>query len=315
MNNENINLNESPKKNNLGLIIGIAVAVVLIALGIILIPKMINNESSSKIKEETKVKTKEEEKSSNTKKVDYTEYTENYPKEKRTIDYYYNIFTPAFDKTKYNKEISFFGKIIEGPLTIKKLKDNNIIFNNNGYTFEYRYDGQTIKTYKGINIYIDGEKYPDDNSPSVYLIDTDNNDNDEIYYDNSTIYKNTKNVIVPYIKNVDIDNLTLDDIINSLGVPTYVGERISKLEKVEKTFGLTYFSYIYDYNDDIFKFEITYSEKGGIDITNMIYMGKEYYYNRKVSSYNSNSNDYTHYNNLKEFYEHQYELYQEDLTK
>lgn len=300
---------EQTTNNKIIIIVGIGV---VLAIGAFLGFKLLSKDNNTNESNKSNTNLIQETKTNNN---DYSNYTSSIPKEERTIDYYYNIYTPAFDKSKYDKKISFFGNIIEGPLTIKNLTNNNYTFKNNSYSMTVKVDnGKSTETYKGIDVYINGTRYPQDSLSSVVLIETENNENDEIYFDQSSIFQDNKNIIVPNMKNVDLNNITIDDLIDSLGVPTYVDGRETKLENAKKSFGLIYFSYIYDYDDDIFKFDLTYSKNGGIDITDMIYMGKQYY-NRKVSIFNIDSNDYTEYNNSKEYYEHQYKLYQEDLKK
>ena len=115
---------KTKKKKPIGIVI-LIVAIILIIIGISLKPK---NEAKTESKKNSN---NNNETTTSTEKVDYKEYTEKYPQEKRNIDYYYNIYTPAFNKQRYNGKISLFGKIVDGPLTIQTLNNNNITYSKN----------------------------------------------------------------------------------------------------------------------------------------------------------------------------------------
>ncbi len=296
---------KNKNKKSIGIVL-LIVAIILIIIGIVL-----------NLKKETQAnKNTDNNKNSNTistEKVDYKEYTEKYPQDKRNIDFYYNIYTPAFNKQKYNGKISLFGKIVDGPLTIQTLNNNNITYSKNHDSMTTITDANTENDYEGIDLLIDGIKYPkSDLSPSVYIM---NETTGELYFDQSTTNNGTEDIIVPDMGNIDLNKLTVDDIINTLGVPTYVGERKTKLENAKTgLFGTLTYSYVYDFGDDTFEFVIIYSESVGNSITNFIYRGKDTF-NGKMSKRDLSTMEYSYYNSYKDYYEEQYKAYQEDLKK
>lgn len=297
---------KTKKKKPIGIVI-LIVAIILIIIGISLKPK---NEAKTESKKNSN---NNNETTTSTEKVDYKEYTEKYPQEKRNIDYYYNIYTPAFNKQRYNGKISLFGKIVDGPLTTQTLNNNNITYSKNHASMTTITDENTENEYRGIDLFIDGIKYPkSDYSPSVYII---NETTGELYFDQSTTNQGTEDIIVPYLGNIDLNNLTVDDIINTLGVPTYVGERKTKLENTKTgLFGTLTYSYVYDFGDDTFEFGIIYSESTGNNFTNFIYRGKDTF-NGKMSKRDLSTKEYSYYNSYKDYYEEQYKAYQEALKK
>ena len=293
------------------MIITIGVTIVLAALVFVMIKL---SSKDNMIKDNNKTNSNVDKPQPTTNYTDYSSYTEKVARGNRTIEYYYNIYTPAFNKTKYNKKISFFGTILEGPLTIKKLTNSNITFKNNSGNMKTYKNGEVIQKYNGIDVYIDGVRYPQEKISFVVLIDAKNGEDDEIYFNQGTTSKDVKNIIVPYMENVDLNNITIDDLIDSLGVPTYVDGRDRKLENVKKPSGPILFSYVYDYEDDIFVFDFVYYKNTGINLTDMKYFGK-LYYTRQVNVFNDDKSGYIEYNGYKEYYEYQYNLYQEDLKR
>ncbi len=275
-------------------------------------------------KEKDKEKETTEESSNTDTSVDYSSYTESVPRSERDIEYYWNINTDAFDKTKFDGQISVFGTIMDTKLTGKTLKDAGFTFVS--WTSE---DGDateqaTLDYGAETNQYMDyGLLYKNDKVYPTYnynvKVDLTNfagtndayADSTEVFFNQATIYQDESNVIVPYIENMDYSKMTIDDIIDTLGVPTYVEGRTEKLEEdVESEM----FNYVYVYDDYTFIFNFMYFDNTGISITGLRYMGSSFFA-QPVEAFNSDTFENDTYDTYTAFLEEQYAAYQESIGK
>ena len=251
--------------------------------------------------------------------VDYSQYTADYPVEKRTLDYYWNIDTSGFDKTQFDGIFSLFGNDFNGKITGKTLKDN-------GYQLQI---GSGLFTELMLDK--DNNCYSD-KSNGAYIL------KDDVEYENSMFLKNYKNETDLYSDNTEIkfywgttdkkfsdiifpkclvagqdenvgDNLKIDDIIEKLGVPTYVEERTDS--SIEDKM---HFTYIYVYDDYVFEFGMTYlssdeeSTEIGNAVTSYWYVGMQTY-DQPCKYYDAESDEMLNYDSPFDFLKKDQEKY------
>lgn len=264
--------------------------------------------------------------SSNT-NVDYSKYTASVPRTNRTLDYYWNINTANFDKTIFDGRISVFGTIMNTKLTGKTIKDAGFIFvtwtSTNGNPEE-----QTKLNYDSENEYYSnyGLLYSSDKVFPTYNynvkvsfanytgVNAVYDDNTELYFDQPTIKHDQGNLVIPYMENVNYSDMTIDDIIDTLGVPTYVEGRSSKLEDAGKSFGSTTFNYIYVYDDYTFKFNFMHYDNTGFSITGITYMGSQKF-GRPVEVFNWDTMENDVYDTYSKFLDKQQNEYLKAINK
>lgn len=142
-----------------------------------------------------------------------------------------------------------------------------------------------------------------------------NSDDTEVYFSHSSTIRSEKNMLYPVMEGVSSSKITIDDIIDNLGVPTYVASRTSKLEDAGTSLGATIFSYVYVYDDYVFEFGFTYYKNTGVKLTNITYMGKQRFA-QPVEILNKETNEYeTAYDNRTQYYEHQQDEYLKAIGK
>jgi len=79
----------------------------------------------------------------------------------------------------------------------------------------------------------------------------------ELYFNQNLISQDLYCEIVPYIENVDYSKLTIDDDIDNLGAPTYVGGRTMTVKNITATSRGIYI-YGYGENKDLSLIGLTY---------------------------------------------------------
>lgn len=254
-------------------------------------------------------------------KADYSTYTSDVPRSERNIDYYWNINTDTFDKTKFDGKISVFGTVMNTKLTGKTLKDAGFMFvsmkSEDGNATEettMKYDSEEKYYHVYGLLYANNKVYPTYNyNVSVDLLNYQGinsiyDDTSEVYFSQNSIYQDKDNVIVPYMENVDYSKLTIDDIIDHLGAPTYVEGRVEKLDASDTSSGSTSFSYLYVYDDYVFKFNFMYNERTGCSVVGLIYMGRQKFNSpTKVFNYDTYETDV--YESYSKYLDEQYEKY------
>ena len=230
--------------------------------------------------------------------VNYSTYTADVPKDQRTIDYYWNINTATFDKNKFDGRISVFGTIMNTKLTGKTLKDAGFIVvslsskddkPNEKIELNYNSEDDYYSNY-GL-LYINNKVYPTYNlNVAVDFVNYQGiksvyDDSTELYFNQNTTYQDVDNIIIPYMENIDYSELTIDDSIDNLGVPTYVEGRTTKLEDTGTSLGAVMFGYVYVYDDYTFMFNFMYYDNTGLSIIGFTYMGSEKF-SRPVEVFN-----------------------------
>lgn len=178
-----------------------------------------------------------------------------------TLDYYWNIDTQSFDKSKFNGEISFYGNIINGKITTDKLLEVGIEikrYKNSQIENEtLNYNNESDFWYlESPYISKNGEALQSSTSGSVtftstipYIINYTNN---EIYSEHSYVmlsksfgWNLTKYDIYPNILDIEsAKDINIDLVLDKLGNPTYVSGRTDKTLK--SIYGYTTYVYVYD---------------------------------------------------------------------
>lgn len=206
------------------------------------------------------------EKNKNTKNTKYSNYTANYPIQDRDLDYYWNINTEGYSSTKYDGKISFFGDIITTKITGKTLKDNGytIIDAPSSYSYSKNFfsNKKIDYTIKSGHVQKNSQQFPDESDVSYTLalpefINFGNNndfysDETEFYYEFSKTVKTDSNIVYPSIKGTKFSDLTIDLIIEHMGVPTYVakGDALTPTTRTSMTTeDVMTFDYYYEYPD------------------------------------------------------------------
>ncbi len=175
------------------------------------------------------------------------------------VGYYYNIDTSKFDKSKYNGKIHFFGDEIEGKITTNKLK-------NLGIEISY-FKKETTKTghtnFKSPSFSIDTTAdiiNADLNIPELGgdLSLVDYTGGSELYSDTTLLLSRSsfgfsltgRNIYPSQLGINNYKDITIDLLLEKLGNPTYVYERVSSCLKSINT----YTTYVYVYDDVVFLF-------------------------------------------------------------
>lgn len=258
----------------------------------------------------------------------YASYTADYSEESRNRDYYWNINTDTFDKTKFDGKISFFGNVIESKITGKTLADNGYNFSEvTYYTCNdiFHINDEIEKNYiqKCGQLSKNSKSYPIDYSsvgvPTLINFDKNDNfmnDNVEIYYEyNKTndyvdfvTETEESNIIFPYFDGIKYDDLSIDLIIEKMGVPTYVSDR-TDAEDYPMTF-----SYYYVYDDYVFKFDFIHITS--TKFTGVTYMGRNIFNHSRIEYYYDDNNDETYrVYNFKDLMDDEYKTYLKAINK
>ena len=175
-----------------------------------------------------------------------------------TLDYYWNIDTQDFDKSKFDGKISFYGSIIEGKLTTEKLQEAGIEVSLLGVD-------TTLKTnserdywyYETPRLLRDGEKLPMSTNESIYSPIIINFVNDELYSEHSNVVEGyaydefhwglLEYNIYPTVLGVESPHdITIDLVLEKLGAPTYVVDRTDKTMSEKDLYAYTVYLYVYD---------------------------------------------------------------------
>lgn len=207
---------------------------------------------------------------------DYSVYTKDYPVEKRTLDYYWNIDTSSFDKNMFDGSFSLFGYDFSGKITGSTLQENGFGIEIGGYPACLFWD-------KEENCFWDLT-----NGSDIYMGDTEigqvtlrNYSNEDNFYSSNTevdFYCGDSDAtfneaIIPkcFVTSKDdkmLESMTFDDVINHLGVPTYViGRQDNSIDDV------AFIEYLYAYDDYILIFASVYTDRNGAAVTGVTYTG------------------------------------------
>ena len=139
-------------------------------------------------------------------------------------------------------------------------------------------------------------------------------DNTEISYywnDNTETYND---IIIPasLINNPEekvYKNLTIDNVVDKLGAPTYVQGRLTKTIENGQ-----FFKYVYVYNDYTLWFEILYYENTGITITGFRYEGNQSF-SQPCEYYDAELAEFRNYKNSLEYLNEEQTKYEKTLKK
>lgn len=254
--------------------------------------------------------------------VDYSEYNADFPKEERTIDYYWNINTGDFDKEKFDGRFSVFGTIMNTKITGKTLSDAGFKFVDSSLRDESElvYDYQEKYYHNEVYVYKDGQVSPNTKNYNwIYLknyegISSAYDDSTEFYFEGVSVGEKLSDVVVPCMENVDYSKLTIDDIIDNLGVPTYVGGRETKLEDAGDFFGATVFYYHYVYDDYTLSYEFMYYDSTGCNTVGFRYQDNKVIM-RSFDAVDVNTYETNFYNNQLEFWDEQQSKYLQAINK
>ncbi len=170
-----------------------------------------------------------------------------------TLDYYWNIDTTAFNPTKFNGNINFFGETINGKITTNKLKNAGIEVKGD-YLFESNVTG--IYYRDNIKLSIDANSVISNdiaggmtsNDMSLYNYKGDN----AIYSDDTLVTMGIgtpwnltcRNIFPEQFGITTYEDITIDLVLKELGNPTYVIGRKDK--NLESIYGYTTYLYVYD---------------------------------------------------------------------
>lgn len=276
-NNQNLGINPK-KKSKIGIVVFVIIALIVILGVVILISK-------NKVQSTTN--------NSNSVGNIYSNYTEDYPIENRNIEYYWNINTEAYDSTKFDGSISFFGNIITTKITGKTLFENGytIIDPPSSYSYSKNFFGNrpVNNTYdyrlKSGYIQKESQKFPDESRvadtlalPKFINFGDDISyytDETEFYYEYNKTDKSDVNVVFPSLNGTAYENLTIDYIIEKMGVPTYVASGDTLIPTVrndDNSENIMTFNYYYEYSDYTFVFHFMgFNQK----LTGVTYIGMQ----------------------------------------
>lgn len=304
-NNMNNNINPvSSKKANLGLIIGIiGVVVVVVVIAFLLFNKS-TNESND-----------------NNSGNNITENNEQNKEDNNTIsseiNKYWNIDTTKFNASLFDGKFSMGGEIIQSKLTGKTLQDNGYGLRiGSGLFTELLWDqDNNIYSDKSNEVYIlkNNEEIQDHLHLANYKNETNlYSDNTEISYYWNDITKTYDDIIIPtsLITNLEdkVDKtLTIDKVVEKLGVPTYVQGRLTKTIDNGQ-----FFKYVYVYNDYTLWFELLYYENTGISLTGFEYEGN-LSFNQPCKYYDAELEEFRNYNNSLEYLKEEQIKYEKTL--
>lgn len=233
------------------------------------------------------------------------------------IDKYWNIDTSEFNASLFDEKFSISGNVIQSKLTGKTLKDNGYELRiGSGLFTELLWDkDNNIYSDKSNGAYIlrNNEEIQSD----IYLENYKNetnlySDNTEISYywnDNTETYND---IIIPasLINNPEekvYKNLTIDNVVDKLGAPTYVQGRLTKTIENGQ-----FFKYVYVYNDYTLWFEILYYESTGITITGFRYEGNQSF-SQPCEYYDAELAEFRNYNNSLEYLNEEQTKYEKSL--
>lgn len=233
------------------------------------------------------------------------------------IDRYWNIDTSEFNVSLFDGKFSISGNVIQNKLTGKTLKDNGYELRiGSGLFTELLWDrDNNIYSDKSNGAYI--LRNNQEVQSGIYLENYKNetnlySDNTEISYywnDNTETYND---IIIPasLINNPEekvYKNLTIDNVVDKLGAPTYVQGRLTKTIENGQ-----FFKYVYVYNDYTLWFEILYYESTGITITGFRYEGNQAF-SQPCKYYDAELNEFRNYNNSLEYLNEEQTKYEKSL--
>lgn len=246
---------------------------------------------------------------------DYSVYTKDYPVEKRTLDYYWNIDTSGFDKNMFDGTFSVFGYDLNGKITGSSLQTNGFGIETDNYPISLLWDSEE-------NCYSDLT-----NGTEIYMGDTElgyvalrNYNNEDSFYSDYTevdffavnIDTTFSEAIIPkcLVTNKDdkiLETITFDDVIEHLGVPTYViGRQDHSIDDV----GLI--EYLYAYDDYILIFSSVFLDRNEAIFSDVAYTGMSIY-NQPCTYYDADTGESENFDSPFGFLERDQALYLESI--
>lgn len=304
-NNNNQSFNgKPPKKMNLGLIIGTISAVIIAGIvGTILI---LNNNSKSTNSDNNYDNTE-----NNAQKEDESDTLPN------EINKYWNINTKEFNASLFDGKFSIGGDVVQSKLTGKTLKENGYVLRiGSGLFKELLWDKENnVYSDKSNGAYI--LKNNEELLGNIYLENYKNetnlySDNTEISYYWNDITETYNDIIIPTClinksEELVYKTLTIDNIVDKLGAPTYVQGRLTKsIENGE------FFKYVYVYNDYTLWFEMLYYKNQGITVTGFRYEGNQSF-NQPCKYYDADIDEFREYNKSLDYLNEEQTKYEKSL--
>lgn len=288
------NMDRKPKKFKLSLVIGIVAVVIVI--GIIGLSIMLNNNKSTDNPQNNEQTTAE---------------SSNIPTE---INKYWNINTKEFNASLFDGKFSIGGDVIQAKLTGKTLNENGYVLRiGSGLFEELIWDSDN-------NVYSDksnGAYILKNNEELVEGIHLENynkekslySDNTEISFSWNDTMSKYNDIIIPtiLIDKLDesvYDTLTVENIVDKLGAPTYVQGRLTK--SIENG---QFFKYVYVYNDYTLWFEMAYYDTLGITVTGFRYEGNQSF-NQPCKYYDSDSDEFRQYDKSLDYLNEEQDKYE-----
>lgn len=283
------------KKILLGLMCGVLVLGLAICFG-----KQVNNKDNNY--DDTK---------NNTQKEDVTDTV------KSEINKYWNINTKEFDASLFDGRFSIGGDIVQSKLTGKTLKESGyelrigsglfkeLLWDNDKNVYSDKSNGAHIlKNNEELlgNIHLENYK----KETSLY------SDNTEIsFYWNDTTEK-YRDIIIPKCLFDKSDEkvyktLTINNIVDRLGAPTYVQGRLTKTIDDGQ-----FFKYVYVYNDYTLWFEMVYYKKQGITVTGFLYEGCNSF-SQPCKYYDADADEFREYNKRLDYLNEEQVKYEKSL--
>ncbi len=228
-----------------------------------------------------------------------------------------NINTKDFNAALFDGKFSIGGDVVQSKLTGKTLKENGYELRIGSGLFEELLWDEDNNVYsdKSNGAYI--LKNNEELLEGIYLKNYKNeadlySDNTEIsyYWNDSTETYN--DIIIPTClidKSEDLVNgtLTVDNIVDKLGVPTYVQGRLTK--SIEDG---QFFQYVYVYNDYTLWFEMLYYTNSGITVTGFRYEGNQSF-NQPCQYYDADKGEIIDYNKSLDYLNEEQTKYEKSL--
>ncbi len=183
-----------------------------------------------------------------------------------TLDYYWNIDTTQFDKSKFDGSIYFYGETLNGKITSNTIKEAGIEIEeaSEGQLEEAPHEDDNFNYYMILTLLKDGTEIESEILEPYLICYTEN---DSFYSDDALFttrrndfgcFGGNKDVFPSVLGVSDSSEITIDLVLEKLGNPTYVHRRTTtKLKSLDV---LTYINYVYVYDDVAFYFQFSCSE-------------------------------------------------------
>lgn len=233
------------------------------------------------------------------------------------IDKFWNINTKDFNASLFDGKFSIAGEVVQTKLTGQKLKENGYELRiGSGLFKELLWDEENnVYSDKSNGAYI--LKNSEELLEGIYLENYKNetdlySDNTEVsYYWNDTSAR-YNDIIIPTClvdKTEELvgETLTVDNIVDKLGAPTYVQGRLTKTIEEGQ-----FFKYVYVYSDYTLWFEMLYYEKLGITVTGFRYQGNQSF-SQPCEYYDSNTKEFREYNKSLDYLNEEEIKYEKSL--